>query len=62
MAGQDILQIAGQFGPIGVFIWYLLAQQRRQDEIAEKRITADLKMTEAMTLLTAAVENLRRVP
>jgi hypothetical protein len=62
MAGQDILQIAGQFGPIGVFIWYLLAQQRRQDEIAEKRIAADIKMTEAMTLLTAAVENLRRVP
>lgn len=62
MAGQDILQIAGQFGPIGVFIWYLLAQQRRQDEIAEKRIAADIKMTEAMTLLTAAVENMRRVP
>ena len=62
MAGNELLQIAGQFGPIGVFIWYLLAQQRRQDEIAAKRLPADLKMTEAMTLLTAAVEHIRRVP
>lgn len=62
MAGNELLTIAGQFGPIGVFIWYLLAQQKRQDEISEKRIAADIKMTEAMTLLTAAVENLRRVP
>lgn len=59
---SEILTIAGQFGPLGVFIWYLVSQQRRQDEIAEKRIAADIKMTEAMTLLTAAVENLRRVP
>lgn len=62
MASNEIIAIAGQFGPIGVFIWYLIAQQRRHDEISEKRIAADLKMTEAMTLLTAAVENLRRVP
>lgn len=62
MPASELLTIAGQFGPLGVFIWYLVSQQRRQDEIAEKRITADLKMTEAMTLLTAAVENLRRVP
>lgn len=62
MAGSELLTIAGQFGPLGVFIWYLVSQQKRQDEISEKRIAADIKMTEAMTLLTAAVENLRRVP
>ncbi len=61
IAGNDILTIAGQFGPLGVFIWYLVAQQERQDEIAEKRIAADIKMAEAMTLLTAAVEHIRRV-
>ncbi len=62
MNGADIVSIAGQFGPLGVFIFYLVTQQKRQDEIAEKRIAADIKMTEAMTLLTSAVENLRRVP
>lgn len=62
MAGNELLTIAGQFGPIGVFIWYLLAQQRRQDEISEKRIQADIDMAKAMTLLTSAVENLRNVP
>jgi hypothetical protein len=62
VAPNEILQIAGQFGPSGVFIWYLIWQQRRQDQISEKRIDADIKMTQAMTLLTSAVENLRRVP
>lgn len=62
MAGTDILTIAGQFGPLGVFVFYLIWQQKRQDEIAEKRIAADIKMTEALTLLTSAVEHQRRVP
>lgn len=62
MGGNELLAIAGQFGPIGVFIWYLLAQQKRQDDISTKRIEADIAMAKAMTLLTAAVENLRRVP
>lgn len=62
MAGNDFIAIAGQFGPLGVFIWYLVSQEKRRDEIAEKRIAADIKMTEALTLLTATVENMRRVP
>lgn len=62
MDAADIVTIAGQFGTPGVFIWYLLSREKRQDEISEKRIAADLKMTEAMTLLTSAVDNLRRVP
>lgn len=62
MSGADIATIAAQFGTPGLFIWYLLSQQKRQDEIAEKRIAADIKMTEAMTLLTSAVEHIRRVP
>lgn len=62
MNANDVLQVASQFGPSGVFIWYLIWQQRRQDQISEKRIDADIKMTQAMTLLTSAVENIRRVP
>lgn len=62
MSPSDIAAIASQFGPLGVFIWYLVSQERRRDEIAEKRIAADLKMTEALTLLTATVESIRRVP
>ncbi len=47
---------------MGLMIAYLLWREKRQDEISEKRIAADLKMTEAMTLLTAAVQGLRHVP
>lgn len=62
MNGADIAAIAGQFGPLGVFIWYLVAQQKRQDEIAERRIKADMEVAEALTLMRAILENLRRVP
>jgi len=58
---SDLLALTGQFGPMGLMIAYLLWREKRQDEISEKRIAADLKMTEAMTLLTAAVQGLRHV-
>ena len=62
-----LLTLAGQFGPMGLMIGYLIwretmerrAQREKSEkehELAKERIHADLELARAMTLLTVTIQ------
>lgn len=56
---DSILTLAGQFGPLGLMIGYLMLRDNRNDKIAEKRTEADKALAASMALLTAAIQGLK---
>lgn len=70
MGAADVLMLAGQFGPMGLMIGYLVwreAQERRavrdseekDRELARERIAADLELARSFTLLTATIQGMK---
>ena len=70
MDAGALLQLAGQFGPLGLFVGYLIWRELRTEkaarereaaaaELAEKRIEADKGLATALALLRATIEGMR---
>lgn len=55
MGGDIPWQLAGQFGPMGLLVAYLVWKDLRGERIAEKRIEADKEIASALALLHAAI-------
>jgi hypothetical protein len=71
MGVNDIIALARLFGPIGLFVGYLIWSQTYRDKATEKReeadrvlarerIETDKAITAAMTLLATKIDGLRR--
>ncbi|PTD19889.1 hypothetical protein CV103_11920 [Sphingomonas fennica] len=57
----------GQFGPLGLMIWYLVWRERtgaeKRDQIERERIESDKALASALTALTVTINNMdRRAP
>jgi hypothetical protein len=61
------LTLAGQFGPMGLMVGYLVWREpgdrkdrrehaERERDLARERINADLELARAMTLLTVTIQ------
>lgn len=66
MGTADVLTLAGQFGPMGLMVGYLVwreskereavrAKIEKEHELAKEKIEADLELARAMTLLTVTI-------
>ena len=66
----DLLALAGQFGAPGLFIAFLIWDRREQaaaakdrakadQDIAEKRVQADLDMAKSLTMLAERINHVR---
>jgi hypothetical protein len=53
---EQLFTLAGQFGPIGLMVGYLMLRERRQDAMMEKRIEADKLLAVSLALLTEIVK------
>ena len=58
---DQLIALLPQYGQMGVFICYLLWRDGQQAKAAEKRVSADLEMAQAITLLSARMEGVRHV-
>lgn len=67
MAAGDLLQLAAQFGPMGLLVGYIIwdksridtkwrAHEERRAKIDESRITADTGLALALQALTIAIQ------
>jgi hypothetical protein len=54
-----IFTLAGQFGPLGMMIGYLLMRDNRADKLEEKKAEADKQLATSLALLTAAIQGLK---
>lgn len=55
MGVENVLQLAGQFGPMGLMVAYLIWKDLRAERIEEKRVEADKELASSLALLTAAI-------
>lgn len=55
----DILRLAGQFGPMGLMVAYLIWRDTRDDKIRDAETASREKMAGAFAVLTAAIEGLK---
>jgi hypothetical protein len=66
MTISQVLALAGQFGPMGLMVSYLIWRETmdrkdardkagKEHELAKERINADLELARAMTLLTVTI-------
>jgi F0F1-type ATP synthase membrane subunit b/b' len=59
MTIPDVLNLAGQFGVMGLFVGYLIWKDLRADKIARERLEADKALATALALLEATVKGRR---
>jgi hypothetical protein len=59
MAANELLGLAGQFGPMGLFVGYLIWRELRNEKLSRDRIETDKAIATAMALLTAAINGMR---
>ena len=52
----DIVAIAANYGPPGMLLAYMIWDKLGQRKIDRERITADIAMATALTLLTAKID------
>lgn len=55
-----ILQLAGQFGPMGLLVAYLIWRDLRAERLAEKRIEVDKELAGTLAVLSASVNSIGR--
>jgi hypothetical protein len=64
MGMSDILSLAGQFGPMGLFVAYLVWREQRTAHIAltynNARLEADKALASSLGALTAVIQRLDR--
>ena len=59
MGAGDILQLAGQFGPRGLFISYLIWERTQERSLARERIETDKAVASSMSLLAAKIDGMK---
>lgn len=59
MGAGDMLQLAGQFGPMGLFISYLIWERTQERSLARERIETDKAVASSMTLLAAKIDGMK---
>lgn len=52
---DQLFTLAGQFGPIGLMVGYLMLREARQDKLAEKQAEATTKLAVSLALLEATI-------
>ena len=52
----DILQLAGQFGPMGLMVAYLVWRDTRDDRIRQADMISREKLAGSLALLTAVIQ------
>lgn len=55
MGVTDLLQLAGQFGPMGLIVAYMMWQKTRDDRLREADIASREKLAGSLAVLSAAV-------
>lgn len=55
----DVLNLAGQFGPMGLLVAYLMWRDLRTDKLARERVETDKALAAAMAILTATIQGLK---
>jgi len=59
MGAGEVLQLAGQFGPMGLFIGYLMWERTQERSLARERIETDKAVASSMTLLAAKIDGMK---
>lgn len=59
MSASELLGLASQFGPMGLFVGYLIWRELRNEKLSRDRIETDKSIATAMALLTAAINGMR---
>ena len=64
MSVSDIVGLAGQFGPMGLFVAYLIWREQRTAKVAldynQARLEADKALASSLGALTAVIQRLDR--
>ena len=64
MSTADILGLAGQFGPMGLFVAYLVWREQRTAKLSfdynHARLEADKALASSLGALTAVIQRLDR--
>jgi hypothetical protein len=60
MGAGELLTLAGQFGPMGLMIGYMVWRETAERALQKERIETDKAIATAMTLLSARIEGLLR--
>lgn len=55
----EVLTLAGQFGPMGLLVAYLMWREIRTEKLARERLETDKALAAAMALLTATIQGLK---
>lgn len=56
MAAPDFFQLAGQFGPMGLMVAYLVWRDTRDDKRREADTSSREKLAGTLALLTAVIQ------
>jgi hypothetical protein len=59
MSTPDFLSLAQQFGPMGLFVGYLVWRDTRYEKLSRERIEADKALATSLALLEAAIKGKR---
>lgn len=59
MSASDLVTLAGQFGPLGLFIGYLMWREIRNEKLARERIETDKLVASTMACLAAKVDGMK---
>jgi hypothetical protein len=59
VGASQIIQLAGDFGPMGLFVGYLVWAQMRREKLDKDRIDADKALATSLALLEQAVRGRR---
>lgn len=59
MSAADFVTLAGQFGPLGLFIGYLMWREIRNEKLSRDRIETDKLVASTMALLAAKIDGIR---
>jgi len=59
MGPPEVLTLAGQFGPMGLLVAYLMWREIRAEKLARERLETDKALAAAMALLTATIQGLK---
>lgn len=60
MGADSVLQLASDFGPMGLMVAYLMWRELRTEKLSKDRIETDKALASAMALLTAAITGMKR--
>ena len=60
MGADSLLALAGQFGPMGLLVGYLIWRELRTERLSKDRIEADKGLATSLALLEATVRGLVR--